>query len=179
MVRVGVVSDSHGHTENLKRALRALTGYGITMLCHLGDDEDDIIGTEIPQGVEVHWVPGVFSPRYHDNGVPNRLIIEVKGWKVLLTHSLTRHERDLPDEPDPLALARHKGAKVVLYGHTHIPEVRIEEGFLFLNPGHLKDEDKKGYPPTFGLLDLDEEGVRGRIFELYAGGLLMEGRLGK
>jgi len=177
MVRVGVLSDSHGSMENLRRALKALAGHGVSILCHLGDDEDDILALEVPEGIETRWVPGVFSPRYQDPGVPNRLLLEIEGWRILLTHTLARHERDLPDDPDPLQLVGEKGVRIVLYGHTHIPEVRVEGGVLFLNPGHLKDEDKKGYPPTFGLLDLEEEGARGRIFELYAGGLLMEGRL--
>lgn len=150
---------------------------GISILCHLGDDEEDILAAEVPEGIEVHWVPGVFSPRYLDPGTRRRLILEVAGWKVLLTHSLFRHERDLPEEPDPTAWAREQGARIILYGHSHVPEVKVEGGVMLLNPGHLKDEDKKGYPPTFGLVDLSDEGARGRIFELFAKGLLMEGRL--
>lgn len=177
MVRIGVLSDSHGHLENLSRAIKTLTGLGITVLCHLGDDEEDILAAEVPQEIEVHWVPGVFSPRYRDPETKKRLILEVAGWKVLLTHTLYRHEQDLPDEPDLAALVQEQGIRIILYGHSHVPEVKVGGGSLLLNPGHLKDEDKKGYPPTFGLLDLGDEGARGRIFELFAGGLLMEGRL--
>lgn len=176
-MRVGVVSDTHGHLENLRRALRSLLGFGVEVLCHLGDDYDDLGAVEIPEGLEVVRVPGVFSPYYRDPSIKNRVLREFGRWRVVVSHTLERHENDLPGDPDPMQLVKDQEVDVVLYGHTHVPEVRVEGRVLLFNPGHLKDEDKKGYPPTYGLLEFFPGEVWGRVFELYAGGLLMEGRL--
>jgi len=52
---------------------------------------------------------------------------------------------------------------VYLFGHSHIPLLEIKEGIFFINPGHLKDEDKKGYPPSFALAEFLEGGIVAKI----------------
>ena len=43
----------------------------------------------------------------------------------------------------------------ILYGHSHKAEIKILNGKLYLNPGHLKATQDKGTPPSSGLLDID------------------------
>ena len=45
--------------------------------------------------------------------------------------------------------ALRRGVQVVLYGHTHIPDVRCEDGLYLLNPGSIA---RKG---TYGVVDID------------------------
>ncbi len=175
-MKIGVVSDSHGHIENLRRALRALLEEGIEVFCHLGDDYDDLEAVEVPSGVEVLRVPGVFSEYYRDPSIPNRVLKEWGGKRFLLTHTRSRHQNDLPDDLDPEVLVKEGRVDVVFYGHTHIPEVSVRDEVLFLNPGHLKDEDKKGHPPTYGMVEVEGGRVGAKIFDLYSGEILYEGR---
>lgn len=176
-MKIGVLSDTHGHLENLQRALKALGERGVDVICHLGDDYDDIKAVKVPSGAEVVQVPGVFSPYYRDPKIPNRLLKHWEGWRFLLTHTRARHENDLPSDPDPEELSKRGEVEVVFYGHSHVPEVRVQGGVLFLNPGHLKDDDKKGHPPTYGLVEVEEGWVLGRVFDLYSGEVLYEGRV--
>ncbi len=167
-MKVGVVSDSHGNLGYLKQAAKKLIEEEAKLVIHLGDDYDDTQAVEeLP--IELVKIPGVFSHYYKDPRIPNRLIKEFTGWKVLITHSPTAHENDLPTDRKPEDIVAEEGIDVVLHGHTHIPRIEEKNEVLWINPGHLKTEDKKGYPPSFALIDFDENQVKARIIDLAKG----------
>jgi len=89
----------------------------------------------------------------------------LNGWIALATHSHSRHENDLPWDPDPKELAERGAIDIILHGHTHIPRVEEELGIIYINPGHMKSHDKKGYPPTFSVIEGGEE-LRVKILDL-------------
>jgi len=165
-MKVGVVSDSHGELENLEKAVEWLVkNEKVEMIIHLGDDSDD--AREIEKfRVEVLKVPGVFENHYQNPTIPNRIVKEFKGWKVLITHTEKSHENDLPTDLKPEKLVEEKAVNIVLHGHTHIPRIEEKDGVLFVNPGHLKKEDKKGYPPSFAVIDFEEETLKVKIVSL-------------
>jgi putative phosphoesterase len=163
MMRLGVVSDTHKHILNLNKAIDFLRGQDVSMFIHLGDDYTDPDETAERDFLRV---PGVFSDVYTDVRVPNRIIKNVVGWRLLLTHTVSSHPNDLPDDLKPEDVIREKRADIVLYGHTHLPEIRQEEGIIFINPGHLKNEDKRGFPPTFAFVELTINRVLVRIYRL-------------
>jgi putative phosphoesterase len=142
---------------------------GVDVIVHLGDDYDDVKVLSDHEETTMIQVPGVFSTYYQDPGIPNRVIEEWEGVRVLLTHTPETHENDLPADLDPTAVAARGEVSVVLSGHSHIPKVNMERGVIWVNPGHLKDDDKKGYPPTYALLEIIGTEIRVRIVDLYAG----------
>jgi len=171
-LKVLVVSDTHGNTDSLRRLVGAvLPAESIDLLIHLGDDYGD---TEVFEEFEQPYlrVPGVFSGYYADRSIPNRRIEDLEGWKFLLSHTVTSHPNDLPDDPKPEALIAGKQVDAVLYGHSHRPELADKNGVLFVNPGHLKTEDKKGHSASYAILDISGNKIKGRIVELASGGTL-------
>jgi putative phosphoesterase len=168
-MKIGVVSDSHGHVDNLRRAIKAMNKGGAEVIIHLGDDYDDVKALSGQGGTTIIQVPGVFSTYYHEPGIPNRIIETWEGVSVLLTHTPEAHQNDLPTDLDPKAVAARGEVRVVLSGHSHIPEVREEEEVIWVNPGHLKDDDKKGYPPTYALLKITGTEIQVRIVDLFGG----------
>lgn len=169
VMKIGVVSDSHGYIENLTAALKAMREAGAEVIVHLGDNYDDMKDLSASQGAVVVQVPGVFSAYYRDPGIPNRLIEEWEEVKVLLTHTPGVHANDLPTDLNPDEVISRGEVRLILFGHTHIPEAKEEGGVLWVNPGHLKDEDKKGYPPSYALLEIEGEEVKARIVDLFGG----------
>ncbi|MBN1254281.1 MAG: YfcE family phosphodiesterase [Deltaproteobacteria bacterium] len=167
-MKIGVVSDSHGHVENLRRAIKAIKGAGVDLIVHLGDDYDDVTALADQGEVPITQVPGVFSTYYQDPGIPNRLIEEWEGIKALITHTPEAHENDLPCDLKPELVAAQGEVRLVLVGHSHIPVVKEEGGVIWVNPGHLKDDDKKGYPPTYAILEVVDSEVLVRIIDLFA-----------
>jgi putative phosphoesterase len=169
---VGVVSDSHGNRKGLRRLAKRLHGLKVAKVVHLGDDYRDL-EVLLGEGLQVLAVPGAYCPEYGRREIPNRLVVELAGVKVLLTHTPERHRLDLADDLDPQD--PEPGVRLVLYGHTHNPRLENRGGVLWLNPGHLKERQDRGYPPTFALLRLSPQGVKVEIRRLQDGALILSG----
>ena len=171
-MRIAAVSDTHGELENLSKAFRrSVREFGIDVFIHLGDDYDDM--NYIESGVvQVLRVPGIYSSHYSDPGIRNRVIREFEGWRFLLSHTPNVDGRDLPGDIDPAEVMASGKADVFLHGHTHIPEISTEKGHMRINPGHLRSNDKRGYVPTFCVMDLDGDSLDANIHLLDAEGTL-------
>ncbi len=176
-MRIGVVSDTHGHKDNLKKVFELLVEKNIDVFCHLGDDYDDMRIIKAPENIKIVQVPGVFSDYYKDPKIPNRITEVWNGKRFLLTHTRTVHKNDLEGDPDPEALVKEGKIDVMLFGHTHIPAIIMEGKTLLFNPGHLKDEDKKGFSPTYGILEVEKNTVLAQIFELFSGKVIYQGKM--
>jgi len=149
-----VISDTHGEVENMRSILNKLRELNPDLVVHLGDDYDDAsFLSEFP----LVRVPGVYESYYSRPDIPNRILLNLNGWLALVTHSHLRHENDLPWDPDPKELAERGAIDVILHGHTHIPRAEKEGGIIYINPGHMKSHDKKGYPTTFSLIEVGDE----------------------
>jgi len=164
-MKIGVVGDSHRNIEYLRMAAQLLKDEGVKEIIHLGDEYDDaeVLGEF---GVNVTRVPGVFDSHYRDPRVANRLIRDIGGWRVLLTHSPRSHENDLPQDLKPEDAVAMGEVNVVLYAHTHLPAIEEKGGVLLVNPGHLKTEDRKGAPASFAVLDFEAGRVKVKIVDL-------------
>jgi hypothetical protein len=157
-MKVGVLSDSHGELENLVKASKILLNKKVERVIHLGDNYEDT--KVIEDTFKVIKVPGVFSEYYQKEEIPNRIIKEIEGKRVLITHTERSHENDLPGDIKPEEVNKD----VVLYGHTHVPKIEEREGILYVNPGHLKSSDKKGFPPSLAIINFKDLSVE--IFDL-------------
>jgi len=160
-MKIGVFSDSHGNLENLKEAGKwLLEKEKVEIFIHLGDDSDDAKILE-SFGKKIIKVPGVFEALYQNPEISNRLIETFNGKKVLISHTEKVHENDPPPELkkliNPEKVIAKKEVDIALVGHSHIPKIEDREGVLILNPGHLKEKDKKGYLPSFGLIDFEKK----------------------
>lgn len=171
-MRIGVVSDSHGNIDLLEKAGNELIKeLNSELIIHLGDDsiEADMLRG---RGVPIIIVPGVYEDRYRDKSFINRRIEEYDRWKFLITHTKTPHENDSPDDLDPVKTVEDSLIDVVLHGHSHIPAIEVIDGVLYVNPGHLKQEDKKGYPPSYAFLDTADNSISVIIRDLNKGEIL-------
>jgi putative phosphoesterase len=168
-MKIGVVSDSHGHVGNLRRAIRALRQEGVDRIVHLGDDYDDVKALSGEEGADIMQVPGVYCAAYQEPGIPNRIIAQWEGVKVLLSHTPQAHKNDLPSDLKPEEVVAQGDVQMVLVGHAHCPEIKEHGGVIWVNPGHLKDEDKKRYPPTYAILEIVGTEVQVRIVTLFGG----------
>ena len=167
-MQFAVVSDSHGHTDNVAALAERLKAAGIRQAIHLGDDYDDAAAL-LDAGLEVLRVPGVFSDYYRDPNVPNRLVVTIGGLKILMTHADSPHKNDLETDEAPMDLARREQPDLVLFGHSHLPAIEDREGIIWLNPGHLKPEDKKGSPPTYAVVDTEGDAFSIKILNFETG----------
>ncbi len=175
-MKIGVLSDSHHEHENLEEAIAFLKKNGIKLLIHLGDDYNDLENTVEKNVIRV---PGLYCDAYLKPYVPNRRIEEIEGWNVLLTHTPESTLDDLPDDPHPEDLINNQDIDIMLFGHTHIPEIKMENDIVFVNPGHLRREDKKGHPATFALIDISAHKLFITIYKLSDKSVYKEQKFGK
>ena len=168
---IGVISDTHGELNNLRKAVENIRLQNVEIIVHLGDDYEDCDILD-ETALKVIKVPGVFSALYQDRNIPNRIIKEFCGKKVLISHTLESHANDLPDDIKPENLLRAQKIDMILYGHTHIPKIEIKNNVILFNPGHLKTYDKKGADPSFGIINFKDKIAR--IFGLFDNKIIQE-----
>lgn len=171
-MKVFVVSDSHGEKDNIIKIAGIARDKSADMVIHLGDDYDDA-DFLLEENIKLERVPGVFSNYYSGDETENRKIIELEGWKTLLTHTKEKHENDLPDDIAPEEMISNGSVDIVLYGHSHIPAIAKEGNVYLINPGHLKSEDKKGFEPSYAVLNIEKETFDIIIKKLDSGELVL------
>lgn len=168
------MSDTHGNANRLRETAKGiLSSHKIDLFIHLGDDYDDAEVFE-ELGCEYVRVPGVYSDYYADNSVPNRVLRDFEGWRFLLSHTDVSHSNDLPDDPRPEDLTAGRQIDVLLYGHSHEPHIATKDGILFVNPGHLKEEDKKGSDASYALIDVSRDSIQAKIVKAKDNVILQE-----
>jgi hypothetical protein len=155
-MKIGVVGDTHKNRELLDKVTQWMAQrQKIATLYHLGDDYDDVVdlGDRFSELVQI---PGIYDERYKSGQLPAKLFENILGLTILLVHSL---DKDAGHDD----IGR---SDIVLYGHTHKHEMRLGDGKLYFNPGHLKGPLDKNMPPTFGILDIHDRGLDASIYNL-------------
>ncbi|MEW6102471.1 MAG: YfcE family phosphodiesterase [bacterium] len=155
-MKIGVLSDSHKNLLYLRKALELLLKENVSFLIHLGDDYSDTkILDEYP--IANIKVPGVFDPEYKDSNIKNRRIEEIAGFYFLISHTKTSHKNDQSTDLIPEDIISNGGIDIVLFGHTHLYEIKKENEIIFFNPGHLQEIDAKGRSATYGICEINDE----------------------
>lgn len=155
-MRIGVVSDTHRNKELLGTVVDWLQNrQKIASLYHLGDDYGDVLDLA-DRSFQIVQIPGIYHPGYRDGSLPPTVMESVLGLSILLSHSF---EKDVTEEDKVRS-------DIILHGHTHRPELVLEDGLLVMNPGHLKAPLDKNVPPSVGVLDIHERTVTATIYNM-------------
>ena len=140
MTRLCVFSDSHGFPDHMLRVIRA---EGPDAVFHLGDGEGDLraVKRAFPH-LPVYSVRGncdVFG------AAPVLLKTEIEGKKIFAAHGHTykvKYDRDLQTLR---YAALEADARIVLFGHTHVPFHDRVWGMELVNPGSIGYVARPGY----------------------------------
>ena len=128
-----VLSDSHGHDENLTDIILSHPDAGAIIF--LGDGEWDLDNALLACGIreEERIVCRVRGNCDRASLEPEMIVREFGGVRFLITHG---HEQNvkyglwgLVDE------AKKRNCKAALFGHTHRKTFLVKEGITLINPG--------------------------------------------
>lgn len=145
MVRVGVVSDSHGDQAALRRAAAGMGD--VQLILHAGDFHRDGLWLGSVTGIPVEAVAGNCDGA---GAGPTERVVDVGGMRILLTHG---HLYAVKYNYSHLyRRALELGAACAVFGHTHRPDAVREGPVLLFNPGAAGGGTAEA---TFGILRLD------------------------
>jgi putative phosphoesterase len=153
MARIGVLSDTHGLLR--PEATRALAG--VDHILHAGDIGDAAILEALARLAPVTAVSGNNDRGAWARRLPQTARVTLGGVTILVTHVLAQLD------VDPKAF----DASVVVYGHSHRPEMARRGGVLYLNPGSAGPR-RFTLPVTVARLHVSAGRRRARIVPLLA-----------
>lgn len=167
---IGVVSDTHvpDRVANLHPGLiPGLRNAGVQLILHAGDVCDDIVIEQLQSIAPVIAVPGNRDFLLKGNRSQPSRIIQFRGLTIGLMHGHGGFWRYVYEKFEMLfqgyryenyqrlALRFFPDADIIIYGHTHYPELHKVEGKLIMNPGSA-GMGGWGHHPSFGLIRIDE-----------------------
>ncbi|AKG33736.1 metallophosphoesterase family protein [Paenibacillus durus] len=160
-MKVGVVSDTH-MTRPMKKLPKALTEglAGVDLILHLGDWVDMEVYDELSALAPVDGIAGNNDGQDIVKRFGERKILTVTGARIGMVHG---HQPYTGRGTDGNALRAFAGENLdcILFGHSHQPLMRSEDGILLFNPGSPTDKRREKLY-SFGLLDIEEGKIAAR-----------------
>ncbi len=151
-MRIGVFSDSHGDISAAKRFLDSLSP--LDCLFHLGDYAADAKKLSKLFSCPAYTVRGNCD---YGSAEPLEQVVDLGGKRFLLVHGHQYYFRDAL-----LYRGEEVHADMVLYGHTHMPDLSADGPRLILNPGSLS-RPRGGSVDSCALVLLEEKSLNVRF----------------
>lgn len=149
-MKILVLSDSHSSLGFMRACVDRIRP---DIIVHLGDHYDDgmVIAEENPHAF-IYLVPGNCDMFSLNGCQPDVICCSIGGVLCYMTHG---HKHIVKSgESRLLAAARAAGAKVVMYGHTHVPTCRWDGDLLVINPGSCR-----GYSGSACVLEIEDKEI--------------------
>ncbi|MEW6662818.1 MAG: metallophosphoesterase family protein [Bacillota bacterium] len=158
-MKLWVLSDTHRNLSAARRVL--LAAQPGDLLVHGGDYYGDGIALAKEAGLEVVVVGG--NCDWWGGSSPEEEVWEAAGVRILLTHG---HQQRVKEGYDKL---KHRALQVraglVIFGHTHIPLNKTEDGIHLFNPGSIS-RPRGGERGTYGIIVLQAGKIEAHIFQV-------------
>ncbi len=148
---IGVISDTHGLLRD--EALTALAGSDYVI--HAGDIGDEEILEALRAIAPLTVVRGNVDTQPWTQKIPHGDMLEVEGVRIYVVHDLGTLDIT------PAAA----GVSVVVYGHSHHPDVFTRGGVIYFNPGSAGPRRFR-LPVTVGRIDVQNGAARAKIVEV-------------
>ena len=154
MLRILIMSDSHGRNENVELAIAQVREEigEFQMLIHLGD-VGDARELESLAGVPCYIVRGNTD---YDAKLLNANVIEAGGHRIFATHG---HLYQVDMRLDRLRFAAlENDCDIAMYGHTHVPYLEEDpDDVTILNPGSISKPRQADHRYTYMVMEIDDE----------------------
>ncbi len=163
-MKILVISDTHGRRDRVETLLRLHRGAEIVLF--LGDGARDLSESLSYEGRAIAGVRGNCDAESFSD-FPEELLLNLGAYTVMMTHGHCYSVKSGTDRA--ICRAAERGADLLLYGHTHLPEERyLPEGSMIgdlvlkkplwvMNPGSLgKPLEGK---PSYGIIEIRGEHI--------------------
>ena len=155
-MEVIVVSDSHGLSDSLRNLEKQYPNAGLYL--HCGDLEDDC--RLFPKWI---FVKGNNDYFVSQQDMPIERAIPCQGHKIYMCHSHTFPY--VHREKAMIHRAKQLGCDIVLYGHSHISDMKKVDDVLVLNPGSIW-YPRDGKAPSYAVMQITADHLDAKIMYL-------------
>ncbi|MGB9727877.1 MAG: metallophosphoesterase family protein [Nitrososphaeria archaeon] len=151
--KVLIISDTH--CESMAQLPQKIVDEikNVDAIVHAGDYTHIKLVEELAEIKTFYGVYGNMDSYEIKNRLPEKLVINLDGFKIGVTHP--------PEGGPPYNIKRRvkniikEKTDVIIFGHTHKPEISEYENILYLNPGSAKPSIF--HPQTFILLNISDK----------------------
>jgi putative phosphoesterase len=158
-VNIGVLSDTHLHSvTGAFKGIHDQLLADVDVFLHAGDFVSEKIVTFLRKK-PFHGVHGNMDSVGIKRQLPEKRVMEFGPYRVGLIHG-TGPKGDLAER----VLAEFQNVDVIVFGHSHRPEIRQKDGVLLFNPGSAAGYTPSGFN-SIGIIRLDDT-IRGEIIRL-------------
>ena len=158
-MRILVISDSHGRRSAIERAIREQPTAEVIIFLGDGADEAEDVKARLPKEKKM------LSVRGNNDwccSAPDFDVLSLENAKIFFTHG---HLYDVKyDLYKVVCAAKSHNANILLFGHTHCPMVKYDDGLYLMNPGALSHAWNGR--PGYGIIDLTPSGFMLNTVEL-------------
>jgi len=151
MIKIGVISDTHG----LLRLEAVETLRGSDYIIHAGDIGAPTILVKLSQLAPVTAVRGNVDREPWAQDIPETNVLQVAGLSIYVLHDL----RTLDLKPESAGFA------AVVSGHSHVAKQEFKNGVLYFNPGSAGPR-RFHLPVSVARLTVENGEVRGELIDL-------------
>ncbi len=166
---IGLLSDTHipDHASELPAQIKDVFR-DVDLILHGGDTYVIPVLDELERIAPVLAARGDddYPEMIKDKRVKNKHILTVEGATIWLTHVRLWSWLSTKEDPDPVSPQHEKLPDVIVYGHTHIAEVKHNGSTLLVNPGSATFPDYKSELGTVALLTINSGKAEVRIVQL-------------
>ena len=149
-MKIVILSDTHGDNRVIDQVIELEKPFDY--LIHCGDSERDLKKYEDPSN-PYRFLAVRGNCDY--SGLPAVVSARILFYNVLVTHG--HHENVNYGNEGLYELGKLNRADVVLFGHTHVPEIAEEGGILLVNPGSPTLPRGASRRRTYAVLTLTED----------------------
>jgi uncharacterized protein len=151
MLRIGVISDTHGLLR--PQAVQALQG--CERIIHAGDIGAQEVLHHLAEIAPVTAVRGNNDTQAWASELAEQIIVDFHGISICVVHDIDKLRGDLIEH----------AVHAIIAGHSHKPGMQMRGGVLYFNPGSAGPRRFK-LPVALGYLDVDAGTLSPRIVEL-------------
>jgi putative phosphoesterase len=182
-MRIGVIGDTHIPTLSPLPPARIREVFkGLDIILHVGDVCELYVLEEFQETHTLTFaVYGEDDSEEAKRYLDEKRVVRFGERQVGMVHghqseeyqvgAAARLRRLLGRRPQPVDLPafllgqfEEEGVDAIVFGHTHQPYVKMEQGVLLFNPGAaLPGRDQR---PSVGILEIEERTITGRIVYL-------------
>ena len=155
-MKILAISDTHGELGKVYEVYRSIKD--VDMILHMGDYLRDAEDLNKRIDVPVIGVKGNCDGALRKEDCTE--IVETEAGKILMTHG---HVDGVNyDITNLVYRGMEEEARIILFGHTHIPYLENTDDLMIMNPGSLT-RPRDGSYGSYGIIEINGDSVHGEI----------------